>query len=210
MKTHTDIEQRSEAWFKIRLGVATGSNFSKAVSKGRGGAASKTRADYMYKLAFERVHGIPFPDKFQGNSSMDWGTETEDEGRIAFMTQTGLVVDQVGFIEYDDDVGFSPDGLIGDDGDFEIKCPDTLTHMKYLQGMALPKAYNDRMQGGMWIAERDYCWFVSYDPRYPSQPLHKRLIRRDEKAIKELRIGLVMFVQELKELTEKLKPKALF
>ena len=206
MKTYPEIIQSTPEWFALRLGKITASNFSDAVAGGTG----KTRKTRMKKLAFEQLNNIPFPEKFKGNSSMEWGNETEDEARNAFTTKTGLVVDQVGFIEYDDDIGYSPDGLIGEDGLLEIKCPDTLTHMDYCDGGTLPKAYRDQMQGGMMVTDRKYCWFVSYDPRHLIEPLHKRLIRRNEKDIKELRIGLVMFVNELKELTERLTPKPLF
>ena len=210
IKVHKDIEQGSEEWYAIRLGKVTGSRFNEAVSKGRNGGKSSGRENYMYQLAFERLNKKPCPKKFKGTTSMDWGTETEDEARDAFVTNTGLVVDQVGFIQYNDDIGFSPDGLIGDDGVLEIKCPETITHMKYCGGASLPKKYRDQMQGGMMVTGRKYCWFVSYDPRHLIEPLHKRLIRRDDKYIAELRLGLTMFVTELKTLTEKLKPKPLF
>ncbi len=211
MKSYPDIIQGSDEWFKLRLGKPTSSNCSIISAKGKSGSASKGREDYMIGLAYERMYGIPFPKKFKGNASMDWGTETEDEGRIEFVKRTGLVVDQVGFIEHDDGSGYSPDGLIVTNTTIEIKCPETLTQMRRVGGAPLSKAIRYQIQDGLRVSEREQCWFISYDPRVPGKhSLHYRLIKRDEEVIKEIRVGLVLFVDELKEMVEKLTPTSPF
>jgi hypothetical protein len=193
------MEQGSDLWAEIRLGKATASNFSNILAGGSG----KSRLDYMKKKAFERIHNLPFPEKFKGNASMDHGNETEDEARDLFASIKEIEIKQVGFVEYSKDIGCSPDGLIGDDGLIEIKCPDTLTHMDYLDGKTLPKAYRDQIQGQLWILDRKWCWFVSYDSRYPSEPFHWRKIVRDETCIAELQIKLGKFVTDLENLVAK-------
>lgn len=192
---HT-MPQGSDEWLAIRLGKLTASNFSNILAGGSG----KSRSDYMKKRAYERIHNLPFPEKFKGNASMDHGSETEDEARELFAERKGIEIKQVGFVEYSKDIGCSPDGLIGDDGLIEIKCPDTLTHMDYIGGKTLPKAYRDQIQGQLWVMDRQWCYFVSYDPRYPSEPFSKRKITRDEKKIAELQIKIGKFVEDLEKL----------
>lgn len=204
-----EMQQGSEAWHEVRLGKCTASNFSKAVSSGKGSAPSKTRKDYMKTLAYERKHGIPFPAKFKGNSAMDHGTETEDEARGYFASLMGEDIKQVGFIDYNDDIGYSPDGLMGDDTTVEIKCPELLTYMDYIEAdridfSSLSKAYRDQVQGGLLVTGRKYCYFVLYDARYPSKPCMYVRVDRDEAYIKELHIKLIMFVNDMKELYGKL------
>ena len=204
-----DCIQGSEQWIAVRLGKVTASNFIKAVSSGKGSAPSKTRKDYMKALVYERKHGIPFPKKFKGNNAMDHGTETEDEARCYFASLMGEDIKQVGFIEYNDDIGFSPDGLMGADTTLEIKCPELLTYMDYIEADridfgSLSKAYRDQVQGGLFVTGRKYCYFGLYDARYPSRPGIHALFERDEEYIKKLHIKLVMFVNDMKELYEKL------
>jgi len=208
MKIYDDIVQGSDAWFDLRLGKVTASNFHTAVASGRGGAASKTRKDYMKALVYERIHGIPFPGKFQGNSATQHGNETEEKARREFGRRVGEEIKQVGFIEYNDDIGFSPDGLIGDDATVEIKCPELLTYMDYIEAGhidfgSLAKAYRDQVQGGLLVTGRKYCYFVIYDDRFPSKPCIYAIFDRDEGYIKELHIKLVIFVNEMKDLCEK-------
>jgi len=204
-----DCIQGSDEWYAIRLGKCTASNFSKAVSSGRGAAVSKTRKDYMKALVYERIHGVPFPGKFKGNSAMDHGTETEDEARCYFAALMREEIKQVGFIEYNDDIGFSPDGLMGDDATLEIKCPELLTYMDYIEADcidygSLSKTYRDQVQGGLFVTGRKYCYFVLYDARYPSRPCMHARFDRDDAYIKELHIKIVMFVDEMKAMLEKL------
>lgn len=212
MKIHDCIQQSPE-WYAARLGMVTASNFNKAVSSGRGSAPSKTRKDYMKALVYERIHGIPFPQKFKGNSAMDHGTETEDEARCYFASLMREDIKQVGFIEYNDDIGFSPDGLMGDDTTLEIKCPELLTYMDYIEAGridfgSLSKAYRDQVQGGLFVTGRKYCYFVLYDARYPSRPCMYVRFDRDEDYIKKLQVGIYMFVADMKEMYEKLTTPA--
>lgn len=192
---HT-MEQGEPEWFEVRLGKVTASNFSKVLAGGSG----KSRLDYMKKKAYERIHNLRFPEKFTGNASMEHGNETEDEARALFAAIKDISIKQVGFVEHSKDIGCSPDGLIGDDGLIEIKCPDTLTHMDYIAEKTLPKAYRDQIQGQLWIMNRKWCYFLSYDSRYPSEPFHWRKITRDEKSIAEIEVKTGKFIEELEKL----------
>jgi putative phage-type endonuclease len=202
MRIYDDIIQGSPEWDAIRLGKVTASCFSDATSAGRGKSPSVTRLKYMRRLVAERDSRLP--QESYSNTAMEWGVDTEQVARKDYGDMNGISVRQVGFIERDEDVGGSPDGLVGDDGMIEIKCPFTTTHIKYIQEGKVPTEYFKQVQGNLWIAERKWCDFISFDPRMSKRKFFIRRVYRDEKFIKELHIKIVMFVTEMKEMLEEL------
>ena len=191
--------QGSDEWITARLGIVTASNFSDATAKGTG----IIREKLAKKLTYERIHNKPFPQKFKKTDSMQHGTDTEEEGRNYFAEVLGVEIKQVGFVKHNDYIGCSPDGLIGEDGLIEIKCPDTLTHMDYIRDKKFPTTYKKQVQGQLWVTGRKWCWFGSYDPRYFDKPHFLIKVYRDDIYIKEkLAIPITMFVGELKEMVK--------
>ena len=203
MKIYDDIVQGSDAWFDLRLGKVTASNFAAAISKGRGSAPSVGRNKLMVKLAVERERGTPLLEESYSNKAMEWGSETEHGACEYYEDLYGPVL-HVGFIERDEDVGCSPDGLVGDDGMLEIKCPLSTTHAKYILANKMPTDYIAQVQGQLWVAERQWCDFFSFDPRSRRKKVFRVRVYRDEDYIKELHIKIVMFVNEMKEMYERL------
>jgi len=193
-----ECEQGSEEWFQARLGMVTASKFAMATSKARSKdpkAVSKVRFSYMCALLAERTTGN-LVDTFQ-SKTMDWGVDSEMQALTAYHLETGNSVDRVGFVKYDDSTGASPDGLVGDDGMVQFKCPDSHTHIAYLLNRELPSVYKKQVHGEMWVCGRQWSDFVSYDPRQPYKDIMIVRVQRDEKIIKELVDGLTLFVQEL-------------
>lgn len=205
--------QGSQEWIDARLGRVTGTGFAKVLAKGQG----KTRKSYLIQLAAERLSGLP-QDSFT-SGAMDWGTEHEDEARACYEAVQGVEVKQVGFVELDEYievspdgivetkclngyVGVSPDGLVGEDGGAEIKCPNTSTHIKTILSGKMPPEYTAQVQGGMWVAEREWCDFVSFDPRMKSQRIFIVRVKRDQEYIDNLQYEVEKFVKELKILVE--------
>ena len=197
-----DCIQGSDEWLLARLGKVTGSKFAEATSDGRGSNPSETRKKYMEKRIAERMHKKPIAS--YSNENMDRGSELESLARERYEEINGLEVQQVGFVEYNEDIGCSPDGLIGDDGMLEIKCPLPHTHIRYLRENRLPTTYVKQVQGGLWVCEREWCDFFSFDPDNMMRPFFCKRVYRDEKIIKELHIKLIMFVTEMKETMDKL------
>lgn len=204
MKTYPEIIQGSDEWRTIRGGMATASCFSKALAGGTG----KTRKDYMIKLIAERMTGIP--EESYSNAVMQRGNEIEPDAREFYEMLYGVPVVQVGFISRDEDVGASPDGLVGSSGMLEIKSPNSSTHITTLLADKMPTKHKTQVQGNLWVAEREWIDFMSYDPRVFSRPSFIERIYRDDKYIKEMAVGIIMFVTELKELMEKLTNSAPF
>ncbi len=193
--------QNTDEWLKNRLGKITASCFSKVLTKGGG----VTRRKYMIQLAVERLTNRKEERYF--SKEMEWGTMKEPEARGAYELISGAEVEQVGFIEIDGMIGCSPDGLVGEDGLLEIKCPNTSTHLDTFTKDDMPSNHKDQVQGQMMVTGREWVDFVSFDPRLPykSQYFCKRIMRDDEYIDSELIPGIVGFSRDLDKLIIKLK-----
>jgi len=149
-------------------------------------------------------------NEFQGsytNSAMTHGVENETYARAAYEAKTGNMVDQVGAIDHPTIPmsAASPDGLVGDDGCLEIKCPNTATHIDTVLGEEPAKKYFDQMQWQMRCADRSWCDFVSFDPRMPSHlQLFIKRIERNDLYIAELEKEVIQFLAEVDDKVKKL------
>ena len=139
---------------------------------------------------------------------MQWGTETEPQARMAYEAQTNNLVDEEGFIDHPSiaNLGCSPDGLVGDSGLIEIKCPNSKTHIDTLLSGKAPSKYIPQMQTQMAVTGRKWCDFVSFDPRLP-EDLQLFIVRveRDDEYIANLEKEVSAFLQEVDETVNKLK-----
>lgn len=200
------IEQGSDEWFAQRIGLVTASRLNDVMATLKSGGEAATRKNYRAQIIAERLTGTK-PDSFT-NAAMQWGTDNEPIARANYEVLYGVDVDQVGFILHPDIkmTGASPDGLIGSDGLIEIKCPNTATHIDYLLGNVPPVEYRNQMLWQMECTGRKWCEFVSFDPRMPDdmQLFVVRYMRDDEK-IKELRAGVLKFLDEVNEVLAKLQ-----
>lgn len=189
-----NCEQGSEEWQAVRLGRVTGSLFSQVLNKKTG------RKTYMYKLAAERMTGIL--EEGYRNKFMDMGTENEPVARTFYELANATPVETVGFIELDEDIGVSPDGLVGDDGLIEIKCPLASTHIKNIMLGRVPAEYIPQIQGGLWVTGRKWCDFVSFNPNIKGPKYHCIRVERDEEYIENLKKECNRFVTELKAMVK--------
>lgn len=196
------MKQQSPEWFAARLGKATGSRISDIVAKTKTGYAA-SREDYMFQLVVERLTGIntvSFSSK-----EMQWGVEQEEYARSAYEAHMGVLVDQVGSIDHPRIAmsSASPDGLIGDDGMIEIKCPMTKNHLNMFLGQSIAKSYMDQMMWQMAVTGRKWVDYVSFDPRCPAGlQLFIQTIERDDKYIANLETEVIKFLAEV-EVKEK-------
>jgi putative phage-type endonuclease len=191
------IEQGSEAWFAMRLGCATASRIVDIMAKTKTGP-SASRVGYAAQLVAERLTGNVEPSF--SNAAMAWGTATEPHARNAYSFRQDVDVAQVGFIPHPTIMhsGASPDGMIGDDGMLEIKCPNTATHVDTLLRGTVPAKYVVQMQWQLACTGRAYCDFASYDPRLPeTMRLFVRRVPRDAEHIATLEAGVAEFLAEI-------------
>lgn len=192
-----DLVQGSAEWLAIRVGKVTASRVADVVAKTKTGYGA-SRANYMAELIAERLTGAP-AERYT-NAAMAWGTEKEPEARALYEFLTDAEVTQVGFVPHPtiSDSGASPDGLVGDAGLVEIKCPNTATHIDTLLGQSIPAKYETQMQWQMACTGRQWCDFVSYDPRMPdSMRLFVCREKRNDAMIAELAEEVGKFLTEL-------------
>ena len=191
------IEQRSDAWFEARIGKVTASRVADVLAKTQSGYAA-SRANYMAQLVCERLTGQR--EEFFISGAMQHGTDTEPLGRAAYESLKDVLVDEVGFVPHPsiEMAGASPDGLVGDDGLLEIKCPNTATHIDTLLTQTVPSKYNTQMQFQMACTGRSWCDFVSFDNRLPEElQLFVKRVPRDDVFIKQTEDAIVKFLAEL-------------
>jgi len=198
------MEQRSPEWYAIRLGKVTASRVSDVTSKTKTGY-STSRQNYAAELIVERLTGRQ-GDFFQ-TAAMAWGTNTEPMARSAYEARMGVLVEEVGFVPHPniEMAGASPDGLIGEEGLVEIKCPNTSTHIEILLSKTVPLKYLYQMQWQMACTGALWCDFVSYDPRMPEgmQLFIERWERSDD-TIMDLEREVEKFLSEIDEKISKL------
>jgi putative phage-type endonuclease len=197
--------QRSEDWYAARLGKATASRFKDAIAALKSGAPAQAQRDYLTELVVERLTQQPI-QRFQ-NAAMAWGTEQEPAARAAYERATGRIVEETGFVAHDTLLaGCSPDGLVDWDGLIEIKCPwNTANHIETLLN-GMPSDHIPQVQGQMWITGREWCDFVSFDPRMPEAlQLHVQRIQRDPSFIADLEAKVTSFLQQVGTQVEALR-----
>jgi putative phage-type endonuclease len=183
MQIIRDIEQGSDEWLKLRLGVASASNFDKIITTT--GKESESLKKYALQLATELMLETPEPS-FK-NDVMARGNEVEPLARDAYQEQTFNVVEQITMFKSDcGNFGYSPDGLVDDDGLVEIKCPIATTHFKYLLDNKMPTDYWQQVQGGLWVSQRKWIDFVSFNSYFKDKKLFVIRVGRDEEYIAKL------------------------
>ena len=159
----------------------------------------------MMELIIARLTGMMLLDNFT-SPAMQWGIETEPEARKQYESETLNIVEECGFIPLTDDVGCSPDGLIGEDGLLEIKCPNSATHIETLITGKVDRKYFLQIQFQLWVTGRKWCDFVSYDPRWPVElRLYIQRIGRDEEMIAEIKKEVDLFLEEMFDMLNKIK-----
>lgn len=207
-----EIVQGTAEWAAARRGKVTASRVADIIRKTKTGY-STSRANYMAELIAERLTGNT-ADSFK-SAAMQWGTDNEPKARMAYELMRDCDIQPVGFVVHPKiaDAGASPDGLIGEDGLAEFKCPLTATHLDTLLGASIPADYITQMQWQMACTDRDWCDWVSFDPRLPpTMQLHIQRVKRDDAVIAVLEEEVTAFLDQLEDkvsrLRERFEPKA--
>jgi len=191
------MEQRSPEWFAARLGKVTASRVADVIAKTKTGY-SASRDNYMAQLVCERMTGVQGEN--YTNAAMQWGTDQEPLARAAYEAAQDVLVDETGFVIHPriSEAGASPDGLVGIFGLIEIKCPNTATHIETILSDKVPGKYITQMQWQMACTERDWCDFVSFDPRMPEGlQLFIKRVEFDSIYVKMLEYEIQEFLDEL-------------
>ena len=198
-----DAVQGTPEWLAARAGRVTASMISAVLMK----PETAGFRDYQAQLVAEILTGKPQGSDYT-NVHMQYGTETEPLARSAYEAETGFSVDEVGLCIHPtiERAGASPDGLVGNSGLVEIKCPKVSTHLAYLLAGVVPAAYRNQMMWQMAVTGRDWCDFVSFRPDLPEH-LQLFIVRfkRDPARILELETAVVAFLDTVDKMLSQLK-----
>ena len=199
------FDQGTPEWLAERAGKVTASMLSNVMM-------AKTTAgyqNYLAQLICERLTGEPV-DTFK-SAAMEHGNETEPQARAFYEMETGNDVVECGFIQHATlaNSGASPDGIIGDLGLIEIKCPQPAKHIKNLMGGTIDKAYMLQMQWQMECTGREWCDFVSFNPSFPAHlQLHVQKVKRDQEMIEDITAAVTSFLSEMESKLRVLEARA--
>lgn len=202
-----DCEQGSADWLAYRCGKVTASRVADVIAKTKTGWGA-SRANYAAQLIAERLTGTVAES--YTNAAMQWGTETEPQARRVYEMMHDVAVQQVGLVQHPTLAlsCASPDGLVGEDGLIEIKCPQVATHIETLLSETIPGKYITQMQWQMACTDRAWCDFVSFDPRMPGEmQLFVRRLRRDDAAIRDLTEQVGIFLSDVADTVARLQAK---
>jgi putative phage-type endonuclease len=202
-----DLEQGTEDWFNMRVGACNSSRLNDALAKLKDPKKeSADRRNYKRELAIERLTSKAF--EHYVSAPMQFGIENEGRARTEYEFYSGNEVTPIGLAMHPTVKWFmaSTDGLVGKDGMIEIKCPNTINHLDILLSGEIPAQYHWQMLGGMACAERQWCDFVSFDPRLPEDlSLFVKRFHRDDALIAGMELEVVQFLTEVEELLAQLK-----
>lgn len=195
--TGAAIIQRSPEWFEARCGSLGASQLADALAKTKSGWGA-SRANLRAKLVVERLTGQQ--EESFTSAAMQWGVDKEEEARIAYSFLTGRNVVEVGLYKHPTIISThaSPDGLVDEDGCIEIKCPNSATHIETLKSNLVAHKYLLQMQWQMRCADRQWCDFVSFDPRMPDHlMLYIQRVQRDDDMLATLESEVSTFLAEV-------------
>lgn len=198
-----DIEQGSEEWLAIRLGIPTASNFAMVTRDGD----AKTRREYMFKLAGEILTGRPAEGKIM-TAAMQRGHDMEPEARDHYARSVIAKLDRVGFVRrklpsgrY---AGCSPDSMIGKKKALEVKTIAPHLMIALLErGAAMPPEHRWQVYGTMWVADLEEVDLQLYYRGMPVAP--KFSVSRNEDVITEISNAVEVFDHELNNLVKKIR-----
>jgi len=208
-----DVAQGSQEWHEARLGLVTASRFRDVLTQPRAkkdqeaGKLSEVAMSYLCELVAETLTG---EHRSASAAALDWGHENEPLARLEYELTCGVDVTETGIVIHDNGlIGASSDGFIGGDGAIEIKCPyNPAVHLKTVLSGEMPKEHIPQVQGNLWLAERDWCDFISFDPRIP-QGSKARLfvvrVHRDDDYIKMLSERVLAFAELVESKVELIK-----
>lgn len=190
MKIRTDLEQNSLDWLVARAGVVTASEFDNLLTPKFEPRKGQTPETYLWRKLAERWTGGPLPG-YQ-TLDMEAGQIRESEAIPAYEFEHSEQIQRVGFVTTDDErVGCSPDGLIGDDGGIEVKCPMAHTHVGYLLGGEVPEQHLTQVHGSIYVTGRKWWRFMSYRRGFP---MLVKLVERDDAIQRKIDATLKSFL----------------
>lgn len=190
--------QRSDEWFAARLGIFTASDAPAMCDFTQAGKPGAKRKSLLTKLVCERFTGRSADDPYT-NGDMQRGIELESQARIAYELHTGVNVRTVGFLLSTLwPAGCSPDGMVGESGLVEVKCPRSPRHLTYLRESKVPVDYLPQLRHQLWITGAAWVDFASFDPLMPERlQLFVVRLTREAAKVPDYQTAALAFLEEV-------------
>jgi hypothetical protein len=198
VRIHHDIQQNTDQWLQLRKGKFTASVFKSLF-------AAKTTAEYnnaINSVIFERLTGEIASDERFSNVWTDRGHELESAALMAYQSETFNSVRSGGFFQLNDWIGASPDGLVGEDGQVQIKCPKYTTMISYMRNPKLPTEYKWQVHGELLVTGRKWCDFTVWHPQL--KPLIIR-VEADKEIQEQIESKIYEAIKEVEQVIEMIK-----
>ena len=192
LREYANLEQRSDDWYKVRCGMVTASAVGTLLTPTLKPANNDTSRRLAALLVAERITGIPAPQPFI-NDDMYRGMVEEPRARDWYAEHHGVTVTEVGFLVREEKgwtLGYSPDGLVGDDGLIEIKAPRAANHLQTILSDEVPAQHMAQIQAGLLVSGRKWCDFVSW---FGGMPPYVKRVRRSKQWFDAIRDAVKAF-----------------
>ena len=189
------MPQKSPEWFAVRKLKLTASHAQEIAACGKG------LDTYVNNIVADAI--AQKEDEKYSNFDMERGKDMEDEARTIYELETGNEVKEVGFIELNESVGISPDGIVGDDGGVEIKRHDNNVFTKLVCSGDIDSKYEWQIYMSLFVTGRKWWDYVAYNPNYRRSIYIKRIYPDTEKFAK-LQKGIEIGILKTKEHFEKM------
>lgn len=167
LEVYHDIEQGTDEWHEVRRGVLTASSVGKLLTSTGKLSAGETAKSLMRSLVAERLTGRS--EHFHISADMERGNFDEPLARDLY-SETYAPVTEVGFMVRDFDglrLGYSPDGLVGDDGLIEVKSRRQSIQLKTVLEDQVPAENMAQLQAGLLVSGREWIDYLSYSGGMP-------------------------------------------
>lgn len=162
IKYYRDIEQGSDDWLSVRRGILTASEMRLIMTPTLRPASNDKERAHLFELIGQRITGYTEPHYI--SDDMLRGNEDEVAARIRYAEHFAPVT-ECGFVTNDDHgvvIGYSPDGLVGDDGLIECKSRRQKFQIETILADEVPAEYLLQCQTGLLVTGRKWLDFVSY------------------------------------------------
>jgi hypothetical protein len=194
------FEQGTPEWDNIRTGKITASIFHTLMGN------SQTKEVLLNTIAAERITGVKSDSSKFSSVHTARGHEMERYARMLYELEYNVKVDEVGFCEMDNKTGFSPDGLVGEDGGVEIKSMDNHTFIKAVNQDSINIEHYTQIQFALYVSGRRWWDYVLFNPNF-SNPLHVRRVSQDEETFSKIAKTLISSEEKLDKIINNFKSR---
>ena len=162
IKYYPELEQGSDEWLQARCGILTASEMKLILTPTLKVTSNEKERTHLFELLSQRISQYVDPVFIGFNG--DRGHQEEVLAKIKYIEHVAPIQD-MGFItndKYGFTIGYSPDGLVGDDGLVECKSRVQKYQVQTIAELEVPEEHVFQLQTGLIVSERKWIDYISY------------------------------------------------